>query len=392
MRDQLVAVSQELSQIKPATTVPVMKDLPRDKQRQTFVQLRGNYKVHGDLVDPGLPQAFHRYQPDAVNTESNSKQSKLTRLDLAHWLMQKDNPLTARVIANRYWENLFGTGIVKTSEEFGSQGDLPTHPVLLDYLASELMRLEWDTKAFLKSLVMTSAYRQISSVSAARYEEDPDNLYVSRGPRFRATAEQIRDASLAASGLLSHKLFGPPTRPPQPSMGLSAAFGSRTDWDTSQGENRFRRGLYTQWRRSNPYPSMATFDAPNREVCVLKRDRTNTPLQALVTLNDPVYIEAAQGLARRVVLYEIPNGNREEQIIRVFEHAVSRVPTQREIDALSGLYEQLVSDLKGTPDQANKLATEPIGALPTNTDVNQMAAWTAICNVVLNLDEFLMKR
>ncbi|MFN7842052.1 MAG: DUF1553 domain-containing protein [Pirellula sp.] len=392
MRDQLASVDRELASLKPATTVPVMKDLPTDKHRQTFVQLRGNYKVHGDLVEPALPQAFHSYQPPSSNAKSSSKQSSLTRLDLAHWLMQRDNPLTARVIANRYWENLYGTGIVKTSEEFGSQGDLPTHPMLLDYLAEELIRLEWDTKAFLKFLVMSSAYRQISSVSIDRYEEDPDNLYVSRGPRFRATAEQIRDASLAASGLLSYKMFGPPTRPPQPSMGLSAAFGSRTDWDTSQGENRFRRGLYTQWRRSNPYPSMATFDAPNREVCVLKRDRTNTPLQALVTLNDPVYIEAAQGLARRVVLHELPDGSIEEQMTRIFEHAVSRVPTQREIESLSTLFEQLTSDLKASPDQAMKLATDPIGALPTNADLNRMAAWTAICNVVLNLDEFLMKR
>ena len=369
-----------------------MRDLPAEKRRQTFVQLRGNYKVHGDLVEPGLPKAFHRYQPASGSPQSIANPSPLNRLDLAKWLMQEDNPLTARVIANRFWENLFGTGIVKTSEEFGSQGDLPTHPELLDYLAHELIRLEWDTKAFLKLLVMSSAYRQVSTVSVARYEEDPDNLYLSRGPRFRATAEQIRDAALAASGLLSSKMFGPPTRPPQPSMGLSAAFGSRTDWETSQGENRFRRGLYTQWRRSNPYPSMATFDAPNREVCVLKRDRTNTPLQALVTLNDPVFIEAAQGLARRVVLYELPDANFTDQITRVYEHAVSRVPSDREIDALRSLYEQLISELNQSPEQAHRLATEPVGPLPGESDVIGMAAWTAVCNVVLNLDEFLMKR
>ncbi|XZE20150.1 DUF1553 domain-containing protein [Pirellulaceae bacterium SH449] len=391
-RDRLAALNRELEVLQPATTVPIMKDLPVEKRRQTFVQLRGNYKVHGEQVEPGLPSAFHPYQPPEELSESTSGKKGLNRLDLAHWLMQRDNPLTARVIANRYWENLFGTGIVKTSEEFGSQGDLPTHPELLDYLAQRLIDLEWDTKAFLKEIAMSSAYRQVSTVSVERYEEDPDNLYLSRGPRFRATAEQIRDAALAAGGLLSHKMFGPPTRPPQPSMGLTAAFGSRTDWETSQGENRFRRGLYTQWRRSNPYPSMATFDAPNREVCVLKRDRTNTPLQALVTLNDPVFIEAAQGLARRVVAYELPGGSFEEHITRVYEHAVSRVPTQREIDALQSLLEQLIEDLKGSPEQAIRLATEPIGALPADSDVNQLAAWTALCNVVLNLDEFLMKR
>jgi mono/diheme cytochrome c family protein len=392
LRDRLVGVNLELEGLQPATTVPTMKELPVEKQRPTFVQHRGNYKVHGEQVEPGFPSAFHPYQPPESPAVSTSGRKVLNRLDLAHWLMQRDNPLTARVVANRYWENLFGTGIVKTSEEFGSQGDLPTHPELLDYLAKRLIDLEWDTKAFLKEIVMSSAYRQVSTVSVERYEEDPDNLFLSRGPRFRATAEQIRDAALAAGGLLSHKMFGPPTRPPQPSMGLSAAFGSRTDWETSHGENRFRRGIYTQWRRSNPYPSMATFDAPNREVCVLKRDRTNTPLQALVTLNDPVFIEAAQGLARRVVVYELPGGSFEEQIVQVYEHAVSRVPTQREIDALRSLLEQLVDDLKGSPEQANRLATEPIGPLPADSDVNQLAAWTALCNVVLNLDEFLMKR
>lgn len=385
LRERRSELAKQLADMKPATTVPVMKELPPSKTRDTFVQLRGNYRVHGDRVEPGLPVAFHSYKNDT------SKSGKLTRLDLARWLMQDDNPLTARVIANRYWETLYGVGIVRTSEEFGSQGDLPSNPELLDYLASQLLELKWDTKKFVRMLVMSAAYQQTSSVTAARFEEDPENLFVSRGPRFRATAEQIRDNALAASGLLSTKMFGPPTRPPQPNLGLKAAFGSNTDWETSTGGDRFRRAIYTQWRRSSPYPSMATFDAPNREVCVLNRDRTNTPLQALVTLNDPAYVEAAQGLARRVVLYELPNASNEDRIARVLEHAVARLPAERETKSLLQLLERSRADLESAADHGLKLATDPIGPLPNGASTAEMAAWTTVCNVVLNLDEFLMK-
>jgi hypothetical protein len=290
---------------------------------------------------------------------------------------------------------------VRTSEEFGSQGDLPSNPELLDFLALELMRHEWDTKRFLRTVVTTAAYRQSSSVTAKRFEEDPDNTLVSRGARFRVAAEQVRDMALEAAGLLSRRFYGPPTRPPQPNMGLSAAFGSRTDWDTSQGEDKYRRAVYTQWRRSNPYPSMATFDAPNREVCVLKRDRTNTPLQALVTLNDPVFVEAAQGLARRAVLpaesdagIESSNDSdtvrNQARVRRIFEYSLSRAPSPQEVAAILELVEQSIAQLKQSPELAMKLATEPLGPLPSGADAVELAAWTAVCNVVLNLDEFLM--
>ncbi|AMV32402.1 Planctomycete cytochrome C [Pirellula sp. SH-Sr6A] len=386
LRTELASLEKRLADTKPETTVPVMKELDSDKRRETHVQLRGNYRVHGEQVGPGLPVAFHSYaKPE------KSKPSELTRLDLAKWLVQSDNPLTPRVIANRYWEYLFGTGIVRTSEEFGSQGDLPTHPELLDHLATEWIRLEWDTKKFLRYLVLTRTYQQTSSVSAERFEQDPENLYFSRGPRFRASAEQIRDMALEAAGLLSHRMFGPPVRPMQPSMGLNAAFGSKTDWETSKGENRYRRALYTQWRRSNPYPSMATFDAPNREVCVLKRDRTNTPLQALVTLNDPVFVEAAQGLARRAVLREGVDKTFEARLDKVFELTLARKPRATETAALRSLLEEAILELEPTPELATKLATEPLGPLPDGASPSELAAWTALCNVVLNLDEFLMK-
>jgi len=392
LRDQSATLRNTLANIKPTTTVPILRELPADKHRVTHIQMRGNYKVLGDVVSADVPTAFHPRRSVGVSSIIGSGVAgpPVDRLQFAQWLMQSDNPLTARVIANRYWETFFGVGIVRTSEEFGSQGDLPTHPELLDYLATDLQRDGWDTKRFVRKIVMSAAYRQQSFVTPKRYEEDPDNVYLSRGPRFRVTAEQVRDMALESAGLLSHTMFGPPTQPPQPSLGLSAAFGSRTDWDTSKGEDRYRRGLYTLWRRSNPYPSMATFDAPNREVCVLKRDRTNTPLQALVTLNDPAFVEAAQGLARRVLVYELPQGTLEQRIERAFQHSLSRKPSVRESQAVAKLYQETFDELKSQEDQAMKLATDPIGPLPNGADARELAAWTTICNVILNLDEFLM--
>ncbi len=386
LRDTRDSLRKAISDIQPTTTVPILSELPPDKHRKTHIQIRGNYKVQGELVSPGVPKAFHPWAP----TNKNDGQPKMDRLEFAKWLMQSDNPLTARVIANRYWETFFGVGIVRTSEEFGSQGDLPSNPELLDHLASELIGNGWDTKRLIRKIVMSAAYRQRSSVSPKRFEEDPDNVYVSRGPRFRVTAEQVRDMALASAGLLSQRMYGPPTRPPQPALGLTAAFGSKTDWEPSKGEDRFRRGLYTLWRRSNPYPSMATFDAPNREVCVLKRDRTNTPLQALVTLNDPAFVEAAQGLARKIVVFDLPDGSLEQRVERVFELALSRRPIARETEAIAQLYHGTRTELANDSNRANKLATEPIGPLPNNSDPIELATWTTICNVILNLDEFLM--
>jgi hypothetical protein len=384
LRERRARLQSELDGLKPTTTVPILRELASDKRRETRIQLRGNYRVTGDAVEPGVPIVFRGGLPELQPGKS------LTRLELAQWLVSQQNPLTARVLANRIWESLFGVGIVRSSEEFGSQGDLPTHPELLDYLAIDLMRNGWDLKRFLRGVVLTAAYRQRSAVDPQRFEADPENTILSRGPRFRVAAEQVRDMALASAGLLSHRFYGPPTRPPQPSMGLSAAFGSRTDWETSTGEDRFRRAIYTQWRRSNPYPAMATFDAPNREVCVLKRDRTNTPLQALVTLNDPVFMESAQGLSRQVVLYELPKASEREQVARLFEHSLSRLPNEREIDALLRLKNEAEVELQANREQAVKLSSDPIGPLPADADPVRMAAWATIGNVLLNLDEFLM--
>ncbi|MFN6164572.1 MAG: DUF1553 domain-containing protein [Planctomycetota bacterium] len=382
LRKERDALQRALDGIKPITTVPVMRDLPVEKRRETRIQLRGNYRVTGDTVSPNIPEIFRSHGSDIGENPS--------RLELAQWLVSNRNPLTARVIANRMWEYLFGVGIVRSSEEFGSQGDLPVNGALLDYLAIDLMQSNWDLKRFLRSIVLSETYKQSSSVDRKRFEEDPENIFVSRGPRLRVAAEQVRDMALSAAGLLSNRLYGPPTRPQQPTMGLKAAFGSKTDWDTSKGEDRYRRAIYTQWRRSNPYPSMATFDAPNREVCVLKRDRTNTPLQALVMLNDPVYIEAAQGLARRVVNHELPDGLDEQRIERIFQHAISRKPNSRETAALVQLLQESRTEYTGKVDQAKQFASDPIGPLPASVSPVEMAAWTTLCNIVLNLDEFLM--
>ena len=313
----------------------------------------------------------------------------VNRLTFAKWLVSDENPLTARVVANRYWENLFGRGIVSTSEEFGSQGDLPTHPELLDWLSLELIESRWDTRKLLRTIVTSATYRQSVKVTPEAASSDPDNRWLARGPRVRLSAEMVRDQALQAAGLLSKKMFGPPVKPPQPSFGLSAAFGSSTDWQTSMGEDRYRRAIYTTWRRSNPYPSMATFDAPNREVCTLKRNRTNTPLQALVTMNDPVYVEAAQALGRLMLGHD---GSLSEKIQFGFRRCVLRSATEAELTALAGLYEDTLAELKPAPADAVKLATDPLGPLPEGTDPVQAAAMTVVGNVLLNLDELFLKR
>ncbi len=378
-RDQLAATKKTLAELKAATTVPILRELAADKRRKTNIQLRGNFMDLGKEVTPGVPAAFHPL-PEGSSPD---------RLALAKWLVDERNPLTARVLVNRYWDTIFGNGLVRTSEEFGSQGDLPTHPELLDWLATEVVRLKWDTKALLKLIVTSATYRQSSKVTPDLLDRDPENYLLARGPRFRLSAEMIRDQALAISGLLSPKMFGPPVKPFQPNLGVSAAFGSGIDWQASAGEDKFRRGLYTTWRRSNPYPSMSAFDAPNREVCTIRRPRTNTPLQALVTLNDPVYIEAAQALARTMA----KSGASPADHIRAgFQQCVSRPPTETELADLTKLYNIARERFAKDVEKARKLATNPLGPLPEGADPAELAALTVVGNVLLNLDEMLMRR
>ena len=362
----------------PKTRVPILRELT-EKRRDTQLQYRGNYLDKGPSVEPGLPAVFPTADADGP----------LDRLKLARWLVDNDNPLTARVVSNRYWEMLFGRGIVLTSEDFGSQGDPPTHPELLDWLAVELMDSGWDTKALVRKLVTSAAYRQSSQIIGEAAKVDPDNRWLGRGPRVRLSAEMVRDQALAVSGLLSGKMYGPPVRPMQPNLGLSAAFGSSTDWKTSAGDDRYRRAIYTTWRRSSPYPSMATFDAPNREVCTLRRTSTNTPLQSLVTLNDPVYVEAAQALARRAIQHASTVA---DQIAYAFRRCLSREPQANELQSLVHLYEDSHSQLSSRPKGAVKLATRPLGDLPAGMNAVDAASMTVVSNVLLNLDEMFLKR
>lgn len=378
-RKQLADLEKKLADLKKVT-VPIMRELPGGKARVTKLQYRGNYLDEGPVVEPHLPAVF----------PGLPEEKPVDRLALAHWLVSRENPLTARVSVNRYWEKLFGIGLVSTSEDFGSQGELPSHPELLDWLAVEYMESGWDTKHMLRLMVTSAAYRQSSAMRPEDEQRDPANRLVARGPRFRMTAEAVRDQALQVSGLLSEKLYGPPVRPPQPSFGLSAAFGGGIDWKTSEGEDRYRRAIYTTWRRSNPYPSMATFDAPNREVCIVRRDRTNTPLQALVTLNDPVYVEAAQALARRMV--REGGASLEERVRFGLEACLVRPATDAEVARLAALHTTLVERLGNDKEKAKRLATDPLGPLEAGQDPVEMAAWTVVGNVMLNLDEMFMSR
>jgi hypothetical protein len=288
------------------------------------------------------------------------------------------------------WESIFGIGIVRSSEEFGSQGDLPVHPELLDWLASEFMDSGWDLKHMLTLAFSSRAYGQDSKVTSELLERDPDNRRLARGPRFRASGELLRDQALSVSGLLSSKMFGPPVRPMRPNLGLNTAFGGSNDWEPSRGEDRYRRSVYTEVRRTSPYPGFATFDAPNRETCTLRRGRSNTPLQAYVTLNDPVFVEASQAMARRI-LRQAPD-NDQDRIDLLFRLCLARYPSSFESEKLLLVLSEAERIYKADQVSAEKMATEPIGGLSESDDVEAIAAWTAVANVVMNLDEFLMRR
>jgi mono/diheme cytochrome c family protein len=378
-RDRLAELTRSLDQMPPVTTLPIMRELAADQRRKTHLQIRGNFLDLGAEVTPGTPAAFNPFPAD----------QPLDRLGLARWLMSADNPLTARVTVNRFWEQLFGTGLVRTSEDFGIQGEAPSHPELLDWLATEFVGTGWDVKKLLRLIVTSATYRQSARASDELVGRDPENRLLARGPRVRLSAEMVRDQALFAAGLLSRKMYGPPVQPPRPKLGLSAAFGGSTDWETSAGEDRYRRALYTMWRRSSPYPSMDTFDAPTREVCTVRRSRTNTPLQALVTLNDPVYVEAAQALARRITAEGGPD--EASRAAYGFRLCLARAPREAERDRLVTLYREARRRYTEQPDQAVAMATDPLGPAPEGADVTDLAAWTVVGNVLLNLDEMVLK-
>ena len=370
-----------LEKARPAAaTLPVMVELPANRRRISSVLLKGNFLTPGAKVEPGVPRSLHAVP----------KNAPADRLGLARWLVDPDNPLTARVAVNRFWAALFGTGIVETEEDFGTQGEPPSHPELLDWLARQYVRLGWDTKAMLKTMVTSATYRQSSRVTPDLLAKDPRNRLLARGPRFRLEAEMVRDQALALSGLLSRKIGGPSVFPPQPDGLWQAAFNGERTWATSPGGERHRRALYTFWRRTVPYPSMATFDAPSRELCTVKRTRTNTPLQAFVTMNDPVYVEAAQALARRVVA---EGGSTPEARARYALRLVLARPAADDapLARLVRLYQSERAHYAADLESAKALATDPLGPLPKGADPAELAAWTTVANVLLNLDAVLTK-
>jgi hypothetical protein len=378
--ESLSEAQDDLSDIEEEfPAVPIMSAVNDDERRQSHVHVRGNFLDLGEPTSAGVPEVFH-----PLTKPTNAPD----RLDLAKWLVERDNPLSARVFVNRVWERLYGIGLVETSQGFGIQGNLPSHPDLLDWLAVEFMEDGWSLKELLQEIVQSATYRQRSTASQNLLERDPYNRLLARGARFRLDAEVIRDQALASSGLLSHKMYGPSVMPPQPEAVWADVY-SGDEWVTSEGEDRYRRGLYTFWRRTSPYPSMATFDAVSREVCTESRSRSNTPLQALVTLNDPVYIEAAQALARRMAL-EI-QGSISEQIEYGFRCVLVRPPSEEEHEIVSQVYRSELEHYQTRPEKARLIATEPLGNID-GVDYTSLAAWTVVANVLLNLDELVMSR
>ncbi len=351
--------------------------------RETFVLARGDFRAKGEKVAPGVPASLSPLPPGAA----------ANRLGLAQWLVDPSNPLVSRVTVNRYWQQYFGVGLVKTSEDFGSQGEWPSHPELLDWLAARFIDSGWNVKALQKLIVMSATYRQSSRVDPDKLKHDPYNRLLARGPRFRLDAEMIRDCSLAVSGLLDGRIGGPSVSPYQPpglweEVGFGNSFTAQS-YVQSHGVDLYRRGIYTYWKRALPYPPMVTFDAPNREVCTDCRARTNTPLQALVLLNDPAFVEAARVLGQRIM--KEGGASTADRLAFAFRLCTARPPTAQELDTLMRMFDAQLARFKQDPAAASKLTSVGESPRPADIDVGELAAWTAIGNVLLNLDETITK-
>ncbi|HEX3871599.1 MAG TPA: DUF1553 domain-containing protein, partial [Pirellulales bacterium] len=354
----------------------VMQEMPTP--RETHVLSRGQYDQPAELVHPNVPTALGSMPDDMPHD----------RLGFARWLVAPSNPLTARVAVNRYWRQAFGEGLVRTDGDFGLQGEQPTHPALLDWLAVHFVESGWDVKALMKLLLTSATYRQSSNFTPLLRAQDPDNRLLTRGPRYRLPAELLRDQALALSGLLVERIGGPSVKPYQP-PGIWEAISYNGDltYEADHGESLYRRGIYTFWKRQSPPPGILTFDGPTREVCTVRRARTNTPLQALVLLNDMTYVEAARGLATRIL--REGGRNVRERVQFGFRLVTSRKPTGSEVDALKKLYEDELMEFRARPDAAQSLLA--VGELPVDTklDTCKLAAWTVVASSLLNLDEVI---
>jgi hypothetical protein len=367
---------------KVVPTSMVMEEM--EKARETHVLGRGDYRNLGEKVQPGVPSSLPPLPAGAP----------LNRLSLARWLCDPSHPLTARVAINRYWQMYFGHGIVKTAEDFGSQGEAPVHAELLDWLATEFIQTGWDIKRMQRLIVTSAAYRQSSHVTPELVEKDPENRLLARGPRFRLPAEMVRDNALAASGLLNGEIGGPSVSPYQPAglweeMGRPGDVFSAQTYTPSTGKDLYRRSMYTFWKRTVPPPSLATFDAPDREKCTARRALTNTPLQALVLMNDPTYVEAARALAQRTLLEA--GGNPGKRIQFAFRQATGRKPSAEELQLLSSLAQKQGALYRKEKQRASELIH--VGESPSNATLNpsELAAWTVVASSILNLDETITK-
>ncbi|MCB1226038.1 MAG: PSD1 domain-containing protein [Verrucomicrobiales bacterium] len=358
-------------------TIPVMKELAAAKRRETHLHNRGNFLDPGETVEAALPAAFSPQKAAA----------QVDRAAVARWLVSPDNPLTPRVWANRIWARLFGLGIVETEEDFGALGAQPSNRPLLDWLAAEYRDHGWSLKHLLKTIVLSRTYRQDSTIDASLLAADPRNELASRGARFRLGAETIRDQALAVSGLLSAKMHGPPVMPPQPAGLWRSTYNGRK-WIDAEGEDRYRRALYTYLKRTTPYPSFITFDGGSGEVCQIRRIRTNTPLQALVLMNDPVYLEAAAALARRMVGAAKDDTVRLQRGLRL---ALIRPVQAKEVKPLADLLAAARADFQSDPTKASGLLEETRSTTPAGMTPADFAAWIITANAILNLDEFLVK-
>jgi len=376
----LRARKEQLEEEIPSTMV--MAEMP--KPRETFVLARGDYRNRTEKVQPGVPAIL---PPLAADPPPN-------RLTLAKWLVDPAHPLTARVAVNRFWQMYFGVGLVKTQEDFGVQGEPPSHPELLDWLATEFVRTGWNTRAMQRLIVTSATYRQSSKLTERLLERDPENRLLARGPRGRLPSEMIRDTALAASGLLNAEIGGPSVLPYQPpglweEMAFGEGFSAQT-YKQSHGKDLYRRGLYTFWKRTVPPASLGLFDAPDREKCTARRAQTNTPLQALVLMNDPTYVEASRALAERVLLEA--GRDQSDRIEYAFRLATARKPSGKEAGVLRTLLKNRLDGYRRDPKSAARLLG--VGEAPRDKrlDVVEHAAWTTVASVILNLDETITKQ
>ena len=372
----LAAIAEREKYRKSLPTTMVMHEMV--PPRKTFVRTRGVYDQLGDAVDPGVPKALDTFRKGAPSEMSN-------RLDFARWLVSENHPLTARVAVNRYWQRLFGYGLVRTPEDFGSQGQLPTHPELLDFLATTFVESGWDVKATLKKIVLSATYRQSSTWTANLLENDPENRHYARSPRHRLPAHVLRDQALTLGGLLVEKPGGPSVYPYQP-PNIWKEIAMAGTYKNGKGEDLYRRSLYTIWKRSINPPVMAVLDAANRESCVVVPKRTNTPSQALALLNETAFVESARNLAVRVLQEGAP-----EPQMHLFQIATGRKPTPRETEILSSAHAEYLADFQAAPEEAEKLLSTGDSPVPAGIDEVRAAALATLANVILNLDETLTK-